>query len=102
MQSLDDLKKSLHRCIENAGKASSDFDLNPNVMFSEGRILKPAAVLIAVTEDGQLILTKRAAHLQHHPGQIAFAGGAKTRLIATFFTQPCVKLRRRLGSILNL
>ncbi|MFQ3184059.1 MAG: 8-oxo-dGTP pyrophosphatase MutT (NUDIX family) [Alteromonas macleodii] len=77
MQSLDDLKKSLHRCIENAGKASSDFDLNPNVMFSEGRILKPAAVLIAVTEDGQLILTKRAAHLQHHPGQIAFAGGRK-------------------------
>lgn len=77
MQSLDDLKKSLRRGIKNASKSSSDFDLNPSVMLSDGRILKPAAVLIAVTEDGQLILTKRAAHLKHHPGQIAFAGGRK-------------------------
>ncbi|UTF60156.1 CoA pyrophosphatase [Gilvimarinus sp. DA14] len=37
-----------------------------------------AAVLVAITcEAGEpsLILTRRAAHLQHHPGEIAFAGG---------------------------
>ncbi len=53
--------------------ASSDFDLNPDVR-PEGRVLKPAAVLVAVSDAG-LILTKRASHLKHHPGQIAFPGG---------------------------
>jgi 8-oxo-dGTP pyrophosphatase MutT (NUDIX family) len=53
--------------------ASSDFDLNPDIR-PEGRILKPAAVLVAISDAG-LILTKRASHLKHHPGQIAFPGG---------------------------
>jgi 8-oxo-dGTP pyrophosphatase MutT (NUDIX family) len=77
MQSPEDLKKMLRHCIENTATLTSDFDLNPSVVLPEGRILKPAAVLIAVTENGQLILTKRAAHLKHHPGQIAFAGGRR-------------------------
>lgn len=77
MQSPKNLKKMLCGCIENAARATSDFDLNPGVVLPEGRVLKPAAVLIAVTENAQLILTKRAAHLKHHPGQIAFAGGRK-------------------------
>ena len=38
-------------------------------------VLRAAAVLVAVTEAGRLILTKRASHLAHHPGQIAFPGG---------------------------
>ena len=37
--------------------------------------MRAAAVLVAVTKDGRLILTKRASHLAHHPGQIAFPGG---------------------------
>ncbi|MDF2186046.1 CoA pyrophosphatase [Grimontia hollisae] len=40
--------------------------------------LRPAAVMIALTErDGELhlLLTKRATHLKHHPGQISFPGG---------------------------
>lgn len=53
--------------------ASSDFDLNPDVR-PLARVLKPAAVLVAVSDAG-LILTKRASHLKHHPGQIAFPGG---------------------------
>ena len=73
----EDLKKTLCRALDNAGQASSDFDLNPEYVPPEGRVLKPAAVLIAVTEDGQVILTKRSAQLKHHPGQIAFAGGRK-------------------------
>ena len=54
--------------------ASSDFDLNPGFILPPGRALRPAAVLVAVWND-RLILTKRASHLQHHPGQIAFPGG---------------------------
>ncbi len=57
---------------------SSDFDLNPAIGLPPGRVLRPAAVLVAVwlrPEGPGLILTKRASHLQHHPGQIAFPGG---------------------------
>ncbi|WP_407332908.1 CoA pyrophosphatase [Enterovibrio sp. 27052020O] len=40
--------------------------------------LRPAAVMIALAErNGELhvLLTKRATHLKHHPGQISFPGG---------------------------
>ncbi|GLS86308.1 coenzyme A pyrophosphatase [Cypionkella aquatica] len=56
---------------------SSDFDLNP-ILLPDARILRPAAVLVAVwlrVDGARLILTKRASHLKHHPGQIAFPGG---------------------------
>lgn len=65
-------------CLRDAlmrpGGESSDFDLNPNIQLPPGRSLRPAAVLVAVWDD-RLILTKRASHLKHHPGQIAFPGG---------------------------
>ncbi len=57
---------------------TSDFDLNPAVALPPGRVLRPAAVLIGLLErrgQTQVILTKRASHLKHHPGQIAFPGG---------------------------
>ena len=53
---------------------SSDFDLNPGIAVPTGGALRPAAVLVAIWQD-RLILTKRASHLKHHPGQIAFPGG---------------------------
>ncbi|MFW5655039.1 MAG: CoA pyrophosphatase [Roseicyclus sp.] len=53
---------------------SSDYDLNPGTLLPPGRNLRPAAVLIGVLEDA-VILTKRASHLKHHPGQIALPGG---------------------------
>lgn len=59
--------------LQPAGE-SSDFDLNPGVKLPTGRVLRPAAVLVAVWRD-QLLLTKRSSHLKHHPGQIAFPGG---------------------------
>lgn len=77
MQNNDDLKGTLCRAMENVRQASSDFDLNPGFVPSANRALKPAAVLVAVTVDGDVILTKRSAQLKHHPGQIAFAGGRK-------------------------
>jgi hypothetical protein len=65
----------LHRAVARAGAApSSDFDLNPGVVLPPGRKLRPAAVLIPVL-GAEVILTKRASHLKHHPGQIALPGG---------------------------
>lgn len=58
----------------NPARPSSDYDLNPEVVLPKGRKLRPAAVLVAVLQD-QVILTKRASTLQHHPGQVAFPGG---------------------------
>jgi 8-oxo-dGTP pyrophosphatase MutT (NUDIX family) len=43
-----------------------------------GRALRPAAILVAVDLSGpaaRVVLTKRSAHLRHHPGQIACPGG---------------------------
>lgn len=57
---------------------SSDFDLNPGIVLPKGRKLRPAAVLVLIenrSEGPVVILTKRAPHLKHHPGQIAFPGG---------------------------
>ena len=57
---------------------SSDFDLDPGLPRPTGRDLRPAAVLLAVDLSGpepMVILTKRSAHLRHHPGQIALPGG---------------------------
>ncbi|MFN3969990.1 MAG: NUDIX hydrolase [Gemmobacter sp.] len=66
--------EALRRAFDRAAVASSDFDLNPGVQLSPDRLLRPAAVLVAV-QDGRVILTKRSSALKHHPGQIAFPGG---------------------------
>jgi 8-oxo-dGTP pyrophosphatase MutT (NUDIX family) len=57
---------------------TSDFDLNPGFRMPEPRNLRPAAVLVGVIEGArgpEVLLTKRASGLRHHPGQIAFPGG---------------------------
>lgn len=58
----------------------SDFDLAPEIRaeLPPTRRLRPAAVLCAVKpapEGFAVILTRRAAHLNAHAGQIAFPGG---------------------------
>ncbi len=71
---LENIKAALAR----PARPSSDYDLNPEVVLPEGRKLRPAAVLIALEEGPAgptVLLTKRASHLKHHPGQIAFPGG---------------------------
>ncbi|HRK41753.1 MAG TPA: CoA pyrophosphatase [Gemmobacter sp.] len=70
--------EALIRALSGHGPDSSDYDLNPEISLPSGRLLRPAAVLIAVCErtDGpSVLLTKRASGLKHHPGQIAFPGG---------------------------
>ena len=72
----DDIARLIESLQRSAGE-SSDFDLNPMPM-AVGRVLRSAAVLVAIWQrpgGARLILTKRASHLKHHPGQIAFPGG---------------------------
>lgn len=68
----------IEAALSRPARPSSDYDLNPGIVLPEGRRLRPAAVLVAL-EDAprgpRIVLTKRASHLKHHPGQIAFPGG---------------------------
>jgi 8-oxo-dGTP pyrophosphatase MutT (NUDIX family) len=69
---------ALTRALARPAGASSDFDLNPGTVLPADRVLRPAGVLIAICdrpEGATIVLTKRASHLKHHPGQIAFPGG---------------------------
>ena len=64
--------------IETAAIGTSDFDLNPAARPTGPFELRPASVLVPLIERGAglgVILTRRAAHLRNHPGQIAFPGG---------------------------
>ena len=66
------------KVLESVDQASSDFDLNPDIDLPENRQLRDAGVLMLIEETVQcpvVYLTKRASHLKHHPGQIAFPGG---------------------------
>uniref|UniRef100_A4WVW7 NUDIX hydrolase n=1 Tax=Cereibacter sphaeroides (strain ATCC 17025 / ATH 2.4.3) TaxID=349102 RepID=A4WVW7_CERS5 len=69
---------ALRRALQSGGAASSDHDLNPGTVLPPDRRLRAAAVLVPVWQGeggARVILTKRASHLAHHPGQIAFPGG---------------------------
>lgn len=77
MATVDQITR-IRRALSEPGAESSDYDLNPDVVLPEGRLLRPAAVLCAVQEGPQgleVLLTKRSSRLKHHPGQIAFPGG---------------------------
>ncbi len=77
MATVDDIER-VRRALIGAAQPTSDFDLNPDVKLPANRKLRPAAVLVALlpgTDGAQVVLTKRASSLKHHPGQIAFAGG---------------------------
>ncbi|TNC74286.1 NUDIX hydrolase [Rubellimicrobium roseum] len=68
----------LRRALAVPRAATTDYDLDPGLPRPAGRELRPAAVLLAVDLTGpqaRVILTKRSAHLRHHPGQIALPGG---------------------------
>ena len=68
----------IREALAHPGEGSSDFDLNGRQGLVTPDKLRPAGVLVPLVErDGviRVILTKRASHLKHHPGQIAFPGG---------------------------
>ena len=67
------------RALARPGGASSDFDLNPGAE-APGPAKKEAGVLVPLIERASgvhVVLTKRAAHLSSHPGQISFPGGKR-------------------------
>ncbi len=59
-----------------AGTRRGDADLNPG-MAVEGPLSSAAVLAPLVLHDGgvTVLLTRRADHLIHHPGQISFPGG---------------------------
>lgn len=76
----------LGRALESPWGPSSDYDLSgdlgdePRVdlLRPPARELRKAAILVAADLSGpeaSLLLTKRSAHLRHHPGQVACPGG---------------------------
>ncbi len=98
MPSID--VKTIEAALARSGAASSDYDLNPGVVLPEGRVLRPAAVLVPVLETDaglQVILTKRASHLKHHPGQIAFPGGKRDDTDADLIQTALREAREEIG-----
>lgn len=57
------------RSLRINGRRAGDLDYRPR---------RTAAVLVPILdlEEPELVLTRRAEHLPHHPGQVAFPGGA--------------------------
>jgi 8-oxo-dGTP pyrophosphatase MutT (NUDIX family) len=68
--------QSLRQCLQASVVESANASGVPVTQFPSWR---QAAVLISVfpgDEEPQLLLTRRAQHLRHHPGQVSFPGGA--------------------------
>jgi 8-oxo-dGTP pyrophosphatase MutT (NUDIX family) len=89
----------LRRALEAPPAASSDFDLNPEVR-RRTVALRAASVLVPLIERGaglNLILTRRAARLKHHPGQVAFPGGKQEPGDATPLDAALREAREEIG-----
>jgi 8-oxo-dGTP pyrophosphatase MutT (NUDIX family) len=74
------LIQKINSNLSKYGSCSSDFDLNPDMLFDQKSNFLEASVLIPVLtfkEDLEILLTKRSVNLRVHPGQIAFPGGKK-------------------------
>jgi 8-oxo-dGTP pyrophosphatase MutT (NUDIX family) len=79
MTTRDQINRIL-TALDLSGAGSSDFDLNPDLPPSKAHVLRDAAVLVPLVETTNgidVVLTKRASNLKHHPGQIAFPGGKR-------------------------
>src|SRR5258706_1210119 len=75
--SVDWLRRHFATAIAPAASFYGDEGLRP-----EAHVLKPAAVLVPIVDRGRedpggltMLLTRRAAHLKDHSGQVSFPGG---------------------------
>jgi 8-oxo-dGTP pyrophosphatase MutT (NUDIX family) len=90
----------VRRALAAPAGGSSDFDLNPGVRRPASRPLRPASVLVPLVERGgglRLILTRRAALLKHHPGQVAFPGGKQDAADGTPLAAALREAREEIG-----
>ena len=72
------LKSALEAHHRAPPQPRSDFDLNPGKAYLDVAALRPAAVLVPIVEraeGAQVLLTRRAASLRKHAGQVSFPGG---------------------------
>ena len=71
----DAIKRQLSICLDNAPRLGCD---RPQIKNSldDDRLAAVLVPLIWRDSDWQILMTKRAAHLSHHAGQISFPGGA--------------------------
>ncbi len=95
-----DIKIRLQEALDQLSGASSDYDLNSDVVLPEGRKLRPAGVLVPVriiAGEARLYLTKRSSALKHHPGQIAFPGGKLDPEDATIVDTALREAREEIG-----
>ncbi len=75
---LDRIAHALGRPGGGAPPGSSDYDLDPPARPAAAADLRPASVLVPLIKRGprlNVLLTRRAARLSQHPGQVAFPGG---------------------------
>lgn len=92
----DDVARLIDALARPAG-GSSDFDLVPPFVPPSGQALRPAAVLVPIwlrPSGARVILTKRASHLKHHPGQIAFPAARWKRAMQIWRRRPCARRGR--------
>ncbi len=92
--------------LDLSGAGSSDFDLNPDLPTRPDVELRDAAVLVPLVSTSrglEVILTKRASHLKHHPGQIAFPGGKRdaedVSLVATALREANEEIGLPMGAV---
>lgn len=67
-----------------------------------GKPFTPASVLLALVEredDIHIILTRRARHLKHHPGQVSFPGGKKESTDRDLIETAIREMREELGIV---
>ncbi len=73
-----DKQTFLNRFLFHNQQVNSDLRTAEKSLFVNNQTLKKAAVLIPLVkrQNGlNIILTERALHLRHHPGQVSFPGG---------------------------
>ncbi|MEM7597798.1 MAG: CoA pyrophosphatase [Pseudomonadota bacterium] len=95
-----EIESRLKDALGRVSGASSDYDLNPDIVLPEGRKLRPAGVLVPISlihGEARLYLTKRSSALQHHPGQIAFPGGKQDPEDATIIDTALREAREEIG-----
>ena len=95
-----EIEQRLKEALGYLSGASSDYDLNPDVVLPEGRKLRPAGVLVPICVmqgEARLYLTKRSSALKHHPGQIAFPGGKQDDSDLTIIDTALREAREEIG-----